>query len=102
MPSTSTKAWRIEATDATPSRSSTCSAMSGEKGWPMTLLMMYCDVTTRSMVDCVLAEALAPNTAISDISASPIIRALAVAAVRRGLRSEFSVARLPTSPKTRR
>ena len=49
-----------------------------------------------------LAFSEAPKTDIITIRVSPIISALAVAAVRRGLRSEFSVASTPTVPKSRR
>ena len=49
-----------------------------------------------------LAVADWPSTDISATRVSPIISALAVAAVRRGLRSEFCAASTPTVPKARR
>ena len=51
---------------------------------------MNSDVSARSIAASVLAEAELPRIDIIAISASPTISALAVAAVRRGLRSEFS------------
>ena len=56
----------------------------------------FCTVTS------VLADADWPKIDIIAISARPIIRALEVAAGRRGLRSEFCVASCPTVPKSRR
>ncbi len=49
-----------------------------------------------------LALAEAPSTAIIVTSETPIIRAEAVAAVRRGLRRVFCSAIRPTAPKPRR
>ena len=46
-----------------------------------------------------LPEADAPNTVIIDTSAMPIMRADAVAAVRRGLRRLFSAASCATMPE---
>ena len=54
------------------------------------------------MVLSMLALADCPNTAIIETRVRPIIRAEAVAAVRRGLRRAFCSARTPTAPKARR
>ena len=53
------------------------------------------------MAASVLAEAEAPKMETIVISARPIIRALAVAPVRRGLRSAFWLASRPTIPLVR-
>ena len=63
---------------------------------------MNCELSVLLIAVSVLAEAEAPKTAIIDIRASPIISALAVAEVRRGLRRLFSVASVPTVPNSRR
>ena len=63
---------------------------------------MNCEVSDLPIAASVLAEAEAPKIDIIAIRASPIISALAVAAVRRGLRSAFWVASVPTVPNSRR
>jgi hypothetical protein len=72
-----------------------------ENGWPIAFDTTNSEVSDSSMAASVLADAELPRIAIIAISASPTIRALAVAAVRRGLRREFSVASRPTVPKGR-
>ena len=54
------------------------------------------------MAASVEAFAESAMTTIVPASARPIISADAVAAVRRGLRSEFSPASVPTVPNSRR
>ena len=55
-----------------------------------------------AMLASTLALAEDPAMDIVVTRVRPIIRADAVAAVRRGLRSEFCPASVPTAPKTRR
>ena len=93
---------RSSATLRTPSTLRICLAMLVENGVPTTLETTNCDVRLRLTAASVLAVADWPSTAISETSVSPIIRALAVAAVRRGLRREFCAASVPTVPKARR
>ncbi len=77
-------------------------AMLGENGSPNTLLTTKSPMKFSSIAWSTLALAESPRIAIVQPRASPIIRAEAVAVVRRGLRSEFCPARLPTLPKIRR
>ena len=60
------------------------------------------EVAGEALLDRLVDEALAeePMIAIAQARVRPIIRAEAVAAVRRGLRSEFCPARLPIEPNT--
>ena len=67
-------------TPATPSSLRIWSATSGENGWPTTLDTMNCEVSVLPIAASVLAEAEQPKIDIIAIRASPIIRALAVAA----------------------
>ncbi len=76
--------------------------MLGENGSPKTLLTTKSPTKFSSTDWSTLALAELPRIAIVHARASPIIKADAVAVVRRGLRSEFCPARLPTLPKTRR
>ena len=69
---------------------------------PTTLDTTNCDVRLRFTAASVLAVADWPRIDISATSVSPIISALAVAAVRRGLRREFCAASVPTVPNARR
>ena len=101
-PLSSGKALRSSVTPATPSRRRICSATSVENGWPTTLETMNCEVSVLPMAASVLADAELPKIDIIAISASPIIRALAVAPVRRGLRRAFCAASRPTVPNSRR
>ena len=78
------------------------SAIAVENGIPMTLETTRSPWKFSSIVASTLALADDPRIDIVVTSASPIISADAVAAVRRGLRSEFCPARLPTVPYTRR
>jgi hypothetical protein len=93
---------RSSATLCTPSTSRIFLAMLVENGVPTTLETTNWDVSPRLTAASVLAVADWPSTAISETSVSPIISALAVAAVRRGLRKEFCAASVPTVPKARR
>ncbi len=63
---------------------------------------MNCEVSDLPMAASVLADAELPKIDIIVIRARPTIRALAVAPVRRGLRSAFWAASLPTIPNSRR
>ncbi len=101
-PWTSGNAWRSEATASTPSSSRIWAATSVENGWPTAFETTNSEVRDSSIAMSVLAEAELPRIDIIAISASPIIRALAVAAVRRGLRKEFCVASRPTEPNGRK
>ena len=101
-PSMSGKACRSWVTPATPSTSRIWAATSGENAWPTTLDTMNCEVSVSPIASSVLAEADEPKIDIIAISARPIIRALAVAAVRRGLRRAFWAAIAPTVPNSRR
>ena len=88
----------LDAVDLAPSRS----AMVGENALAEHAAddVVADEVLLDRLVD---ADALAesPRIAIVQARASPIISADAVAVVRRGLRSEFWPARLPTVPNTR-
>ena len=87
---------------STPSTSLMRSAMVAENGSPKALLTTKSPTKFSSTAWSTDAFDEAPRIATVNASASPIISAEAVAAVRRGLRSEFWPARLPTGPKTRR
>ena len=76
--------------------------MAVENGVPMALDTTSWAVRLSSMAWSVLALADCPRIDIRATSVSPIISALAVAAVRRGLRRAFSVASAPTVVNTRR
>ncbi len=95
-------ACRSWVTPATPSTLRIWAATSGENAWPTTLDTMNCEVSVLPIAASVLAEAEEPKIDIIAIRARPIISALAVAAVRRGLRSAFCAAIEPTVPNSRR
>ncbi len=101
-PMTSGNAWRNWATVSTPSTWRICSATLGENGVPTALDRMNCEVRVFSMAWSVLAFAERPRIDMRATRVRPIMRALAVAAVRRGLRIEFCAASCPTVPKARR
>ena len=100
-PSIRPEATRITAADSTPSRRLIRSAYAGEKGCWVALDTTSPAVSDPSMARAVLTFADCPKTDMSATSASPTMSALAVAAVRRGFRNEFCVARSPTVPNTR-
>ncbi len=62
---------------------------------------MKSDLTPVSTSELTLALADAPNTPITDTSIRPRVRANAVAAVRRGLRTALVRASRPTAPNGR-
>ena len=93
---------RIEATLCTPSSCSISFAYAAENGCCVALETISCAVRVPLIALSVLAFADCPRIDINATRVSPIISALAVAAVRRGLRRVFSVASLPTVPNTRR
>jgi hypothetical protein len=77
-------------------------AIDGENGTPITLETTRSAKKLSSIVLSTLSLADDPRIDIVVTRASPIISADAVADVRRGLRSEFWPARLPTVPNRRR
>ena len=72
--------------------------MAGVNGVWIALLTTSWELTAAVMTWSKLAFIEAPMIDIIATRVSPIISALAVAAVRRGFRSEFSGARTPTVP----
>ena len=77
-------------------------AIAGLNGVWIALLTTSWELTAAVMTLSKLAFAEAPRIDIIATRVRPIISALAVAAVRRGLRSEFSRASTPTVPKNLR
>ena len=101
----SAEANRSRTTRSTPSTCSIWSPIAGVKPCPITLLTTKSPTKLSATDLSTLAFAESPTIAIVQASASPIISAEAVAVVRRGLRSEFWPARLPTraeDPRVRR
>ena len=92
---------RNSATVWTPGSLRICLAMVGENGVPTAFETTKSAVRFSLTAFEVLALADWPMIDMVATSARPIISALAVAAVRRGLRSEFCVASCPTDPKSR-
>ena len=85
-PSSSAGAERSSATPRRRRPRGSASATAVENGWPTTLDTMNCEVSVSPTAASRLAEAESPRIDIIVTSARPIIRAQAVAAVRRGLR----------------
>jgi len=77
-------------------------AIVGENGDPTAFETTKSAVSVSLTALSVLAFADCPRIDMVATRASPIMSALAVAAVRRGLRSEFWVASVPTEPNTAR
>ncbi len=98
----SAPAVRNSATSRTPSTRRISRATLVENGVPTTLDTTNCDVSVRFTAASVLAVADCPRIDMRATRVSPIIRALAVAAVRLGLRREFCAASVPTVPNARR
>ncbi len=101
-PSTSIRADRIRTTSATPGTRDISSAIVDEKPCPTTLETTKSATTSWASALSMLAFAEAPSTDIIVTRETPIIRADAVAPVRRGLRREFCSAMSPTAPNPRR
>ncbi len=92
---------RIGTAAATPSTFATrCAAMSENPANPsvFTTKSARSPLAVSRATD---ARADAPNVAVSPTNASPITRADAVTAVRRGLRIAFSRANAPGAPRWR-
>ena len=102
FPATLAWAKRVRTTDSTPGAFSALSLTLGEKPCPIRLLITRSPTKFFAMLSSTLAFADAPAMDMVATSAIPIISAEAVAAVRRGLRSEFCPASRPTLPNTAR